>query len=269
MIKKELLTKKFSDLFDYGVKIRGKEYYEQGNIKKIIKVKNQPVYKAIVEGTEDYEIRIEVIKNKEEPDYLDYDCSCPYESACKHVYACLLAIDNKEYEVVNLKPEITPNLLTLSELISLIPAEELKQKIIENYNLTMINHDRFFKEFDKYVPKQSYEYYYNNLYNKTLLDTDIYYEKEIYIENIKIKINNNDFNQSFLILKSIIEVSNELNINISDDYPLLASFYRICYRKGDKELKKEVINYKNELIKKSYYNNVYLEDLIESVNYEK
>lgn len=268
MAKNELLTYKFSDLFNYEVKIRGQEYYEQGNIKKIIKIKNKNVYRAIVEGTEDYEIKIEIVK-KDKEETLIFDCSCPYQPACKHVYACLIAIDNKQYDIVDLKPEIAPNIITLQQLIKNIPAEELKKKILENYKLTMIDDEEFFKEFDKYVPLQSYEYYYNNLYNKTLLETDIYYEKEIYIEKIKTKIKNNDFNQSFMILKSIIEVANELKIDITEDYPLLASFYRICYRRGDNKLKKEITNYKNELIKKDYYDNVYLEDLIESVTYEK
>ena len=127
----EELIKEEMNEFEYQIKSRGKDYYEKGKIKSLIK--NGNMYIAKVNGTEVYDVRIFVDPVNE---YIHCECDCPYEWECKHEYAVMLAILNKEYSEVELKQEISKKKISIEELIKLIPAEDLK-----NYILSPIGKD--------------------------------------------------------------------------------------------------------------------------------
>lgn len=80
-------------LFSYQIIQRGKKYYEENKIKFLEKVEDR--FYAIVEGTEKYLV---IIKYNEEERKMQVYCSCPCEFKCKHMYAVILAIRNKEYK---------------------------------------------------------------------------------------------------------------------------------------------------------------------------
>ena len=80
-------------LFSYQIIQRGKKYYEEDKIKFLEKVEDR--FYAIVEGTEKYLV---IIKYNEEERKMQVYCSCPCEFKCKHMYAVILAIRNKEYK---------------------------------------------------------------------------------------------------------------------------------------------------------------------------
>ena len=73
---------------------RGKDYYENGMVLSVIKSNNKYVAKVAGSTNVSYTVNVEY---DEEDDYYDYDCTCPCEYPCKHIYAVLIAIKNKNY----------------------------------------------------------------------------------------------------------------------------------------------------------------------------
>lgn len=253
--------------FEYQIKSRGKDYYEKGNIKSL--VKHGDSYYAKVNGTRVYDIKIYVDPVN---DYVHCECDCPYEWECKHEYAVLMAILNKDYNEVQLKREINKKKISLEELIKLIPADDLK-----NYILSPIGKDyvcfeteHLEENFAKYIPIQSYEYYYNNLYNALVIDG---YDNGLlseYIKNIKTLLNSKKYIEVFSIIKSIIEASHDTNHldkwdQLIEEFPLLGMHLRIVYRKANNELKNTIDKWTDNLISNEFYNNIYLEDIILSI----
>ena len=250
------------DDFGYQIKERGKYYYEAGHIISLYKLDNK--YYAKVRGTEDYEVTVENSKYG-----IEYNCNCPYNYPCKHEYAVLKAISNKQYNSVKLKEKIDAKHSNMKELLELIPPEEIKEYIINNIqtNLIRIDDESFEEYFRKYIPSQDYEYYYNNLYNSLIINKDV--EKTVlsYLKTVEQYINILNFKEGFKIIKSIIESyidTNQFNYdeNITDYIIKIGLFLRIIYRKCDLILKNEINIWKEKIVNNNYYNNLYLEDLI-------
>lgn len=260
----EDLIKEEMNEFEYQIKSRGKDYYEKGKIKSLIK--NGNMYIAKVNGTEVYDVRIFVDPVNE---YIHCECDCPYEWECKHEYAVMLAILNKEYSEVELKPEISKKKISIEELIKLIPAEDLK-----NYILSPIGKDyvcfeteHLEENFAKYIPIQSYEYYYNNLYNSLIIEGYDNCLLSEYMRNIKSLLNSKKYVEVFSIIKAIIEASNDINHidkwdELIEKFPLIGMNLRITYRKATNELKNTIDKWISKLESEDYYNNIYLEDIV-------
>lgn len=131
----------------------------------------------------------------------------------------------------------------------------------------------FEEYFKKYYPSQSYEYYYNNLYNALVLDNEYENVIDSYMNKIRQYISNFEYEEGFKILKSIISAycdSNKLNFDsyIINQFPILGMLLRIINRKSTKHLKDDIDNYILELKKSNYYNNLYLEDIIVMLNFK-
>ena len=87
-------------LFNYEIIQRGKKYYDD---KKILFLeKTNDCYNSIVEGSQKYLVSI---INKDKTKEIQMTCNCPCDGFCKHIYATLLAIKNKEehrfYKIAN------------------------------------------------------------------------------------------------------------------------------------------------------------------------
>ena len=81
------------DLFQDHILARGEMYYYDGAVLELHKTEHG--YQAIVEGTEDYEVEIEI----EEGEVCEMYCSCPYAedgSHCKHMAAVLYEIEEQD-----------------------------------------------------------------------------------------------------------------------------------------------------------------------------
>lgn len=87
--------------FEYQIKSRGKDYYNNNRIVSIVRDGNEFIAK--VDGSKRYEVKVNY---DEDDEFLYYDCTCPCEYPCKHEYAVLLAIKNKEYSNIKLKANI-------------------------------------------------------------------------------------------------------------------------------------------------------------------
>lgn len=268
--EEEDLLEELDDEFSFQIKERGIDYYKSGNV--ILCLKDNNKYFAKVKGSnnEPYIVNIEITE-----DDILCDCSCPCDFPCKHEYAVLIAISNQEYTNIKLKPEVKEKKENLQNILKDIPAEDLKEYLLSSkgMNYVCFEMNSFEEYFKKYYPSQSYEYYYNNLYNALVLDNE--YEKVIdsYINKIRQYISNLEYEEGFKILKSIIEAyndSNKLNFDsyIINQFPTLGMLFRIINRKSNKHLKDYINSYILELKKNNYYNNLYLEDIIMMINFK-
>lgn len=269
--EEEDLLNEVQDNFSYQIKERGKDYYYSGNIVSCSKNNNK--YYAKVSGTSDkpYIVKVEIKK-----DGVEYDCTCPYDFPCKHEFAVLMAITNKEYLNIELKPELKEKKDTLQNILKKIPAEEIKKYLLSSkgVNYVCFEMKSFEDYFKKYYPNQTYEYYYNNLFNALVVDVNYENMIDTYINKIRQYVSNQEFLESFKILKSIINAYNDTNKLNFDDYiinqfPNLGMLLRIIYRKCDFSLRKDIKNWTLELESKNYYNNLYLEDIVIMMNLEK
>lgn len=254
--------------FQHQIIKRGEDYYKAGNVIQVIKNKN--FFIAKVKGSNYYEVKINIDNDSKT---LSCNCTCPCEFLCKHEYAVLLAIKNKKYIEKELKEEIVKNNISLNELIQNIPATELKDyilKIIFNKNFSdylVLDFNDFEVDFLKYLPSQSYEYYYNNLYNYVMINDEIRFDCKYIIKDL---INSEKYEEAFFVIKTFIEVANDtkhfekIEI-IINKYSDIALFLRMIYRKSDNILKEKIEEWLEKIRKNKYYNSLYLEDMIVSI----
>lgn len=250
--------------FGYQIKDRGKSYYEDGNIIQCCKTDNK--YYAKVRGSNDSFYTVSV---KIDEEGIEYNCSCPCTFPCKHEYAVLIAISNQEYESVELKEEIKEKKNTLQNVLQEIPAEEIKNYLLSPKGLDCVcfEMNSFEEHFRKYYPNQSYEYYYNNLFNALVLNSEYSEMVVTYMNKVKQYISNKEFHESYKIIKSIIEAYNDTNKLNFDDYiidyfPALGMLLRVVFRKSDESLQNEIKTWLLDLESNQYYNSFYLEDII-------
>lgn len=250
---------------------RGKDYYENGMVLSIIKSNNKYVAKVAGSTNESYTVNVEY---DEEDDYYDYDCTCPCEYPCKHIYAVLIAIKNKNYIKTTLKKEIDKTEIDMHTLISKIPAKELKDYLLSaKYKDSVAFEMGAFNDyFKKYLPLVQYEYYYNNIYNSLIMNDDYAFKKIITesINDIKENIRASLFSESYKIVKAIIEAYHDSKIlneekTIIDLMPSLAMYLRVTYRKSSDNIKENIDKWIKHLEDNNYYDNFYLEDMILSI----
>lgn len=250
------------DDFEYQIRSRGKKYYDDGNIVSIVRSGNRFISK--VDGSDRY--NVDIFFDEDDYFYIDYKCSCPYDFPCKHEYAVLLAIKNNEYKEIDLKPYISKKDLRISELVELIPSDDLKEYILsdEGRKSVYFDNEKFKKYFSKYLPKQSYEYYYNNLYNSLILDDN---KKIDYISIGRRLINDCEYLEAFYVMKSLIEAANDANVldkweELIDSIPSIEMLLRIIYRKSEDSVKSNIDEWIIKLKDNNYYDSLYLEDLV-------
>ena len=243
---------------------RGKDYYENGMVLSVIKSNNKYVAKVAGSTNESYTVNVEY---DEEDDYYDYDCTCPCEYPCKHIYAVLIAIKNKNYIKTTLKKEINKTEIDMHTLISKIPAKELKDYLLnaKYKDIVAFEMGAFNDYFKKYLPLVQYEYYYNNIYNSLIMNDDYAFKKIITesINDIKENIRASLFSESYKIIKAIIEAYHDSKIlneekTIIDLMPSLAMYLRVTYRKCNDNIKENIDKWIKHLEDNNYYDNFYL-----------
>lgn len=264
---KNLLGEKYEDLFEPQIIYRGKEYYRNNLVKRCLKTPEG--YLAKVIGSKDYNVKIKIMD-----DDIEMFCDCPYGSNCKHEYATLMAIDNQKYKELNLLPKLVGSKYNFAEFVKLIPENDLKTFIIDK-----VENEEDFEEleeelkekFFKYLPKETPEYFYNEIFNLCLIEDDLpTYIINEYIDNIKKQIDCKEYDYAFSIYSSLICALCDSKIEISstkliDLYSKIGIFARISYRKGSDELKNYINNWISQFAEKNYYDDVYLEDLLLSI----
>lgn len=114
----------WKDLFQEHILARGEAYYFDGAVLELHKTEHG--YHAVVEGTEDYEVDIEMKGGR----VCEMYCSCPYAedgNNCKHMAAVLFEIEEQNEEDI-LTEETCPDdqEQEVEEIIERIPEEELR-----------------------------------------------------------------------------------------------------------------------------------------------
>lgn len=256
------------DEFNESVAERGEELYENGHVLSCAKSgDDEYIAKVLGSNGDVYDVNV-----TNTGDGIEYFCDCPYEGSCKHAYAVLEAISNKEYDVVELKEDICYQCTDLKKTLELIPAEELKNYLLSVDGLANVDFDMdsFEEHFRKYIPKQSFEYYYNNLYNALVLNDCYECMVDDYISEVKRYIADSEFAEAFKIVKSIVEAYNDSGkLNNDEGFielcPELGMYLRVVARKADEKLKESISIWFLKLKMCLYYDNYYLEDIVLSV----
>ena len=264
--EKELLND-YKDDFAFEIRKRGSDYYYSNHVISVFKCKNKYIAKVSGSNINPYKV---VIETDDEEIY--YSCSCPCEFPCKHEYAVLMAINNKDYQEIELMEDIEEQDIDFKTIIEKIPANEIKDYLLSDIGMDKVIFEMaaFKNYFRKYYPFQKYEYYYNKLYNAMVLDDDYFTLIKEFLKDIKEYINSNSFVTVLNIIEAIINAyhdSNKLNYdeNFTDILPMIGMFLRVTYRKANKKIKNKVSNWILELEKDNFYNNYYLEDIMLSV----
>lgn len=250
-----------NEFFSKTIITRGEEYYNEGKVLSCFKDGNK--YYANVDGSsyKPYQVTIEIDK-KGEP---FFECDCPYENNCKHIYATLVAIDKKEYKEIKLKAKETYE-FDEKEILKKISPEELKEALL-NSKSKLVNKAFLEKYFYDYMPKQGYDFYYNRLYNDLILERYPEYDRHDNMWDVEEKVDKKDYEEAYNIIKAVLDAYSDTNklSDISDYYQKIAMYLRIIHRRGDNKLIKDVDKYLDELKKKKYFDNVYLEDALETI----
>ena len=256
------LLQKYGKYFSDIIKDRGRDYYQSNNVIICQKINNK--YTAKIKGSNhDYhKVTIEFID-----DDIDMTCSCPCDFKCKHEYATLIRMKNHDYQTVRLKPKISRKKEPLNKTLEKIPAEELKEYLCQNIsNLIDFDKTKFEKKFSKYMPCQSYNYYYNNLYNAIVLNEDYGKLANQYKTDIICNVVSHKYRNVFTIIKAIVNALHHTkNLDSFDSFKFLESIRVFLYsltNNNDKSLIKDVKSWYLYLKKNRYFGSFVLESFI-------
>lgn len=125
------MIKGWKELFRSHILECGLNYYEDGAVVSLEQTKSG--YYAIVEGTEDYQVEIEI-----QDDWVqDMNCDCPYAedgNYCKHMAAVLYELEEGKSEsdhAPEWQVKLQKNRQELETVVNKIPEKEVKRLLIE------------------------------------------------------------------------------------------------------------------------------------------
>ena len=158
----------FEQVIDEKILQRGLTYFKKGHVQELEEV-SPNTYEAIVEGTEDYTVRLTVENNV----VTEYSCDCPYDLGpiCKHVAAVIFSLQEEELGLTKktAKPKKSAGAGTkksksvatqidelmdkasVDELKELIRTEAVKNAVFRNHVLASLEH------YDENVSKELYQ----------------------------------------------------------------------------------------------------------------
>lgn len=118
--------KNFEEYLDAKILKRGKNYYHDDAVLSIEKVADNE-YTADVEGSEIYEVTVEMNKDGE---IYDISCDCPYDMGeyCKHEAAVLYALRDKNSRIIQSSVKQS----NLPQLLSKCSSDQLVEIILEH-----------------------------------------------------------------------------------------------------------------------------------------
>jgi len=158
----------FEQVIDEKILQRGLTYFKKGCVHELDKI-SPNTYEAVVEGTEDYTVRLTVENNV----VTDYSCDCPYDfgPVCKHVAAVFFSLQEEELGLTkktekpkkaaksgtkkskSVATQINELMAKASndELKELIRMEAAKNAVFRNHVLASLEH------YDENVSKELYK----------------------------------------------------------------------------------------------------------------
>jgi uncharacterized Zn finger protein len=157
----------FEQYIDETILKRGLQYFKKGHVHEPEEI-SPGVYEAIVEGTEDYTVRL-TIKNGIITEHV---CDCPYDfgPVCKHVAAVIFYLVQDELELNNKTKRVKTNQTSkpakrktvdeqVDELLEKVTHDELKQFVREQASQNASFRNLFLSSFVQHNSNESKELY--------------------------------------------------------------------------------------------------------------
>ena len=243
--------KKWKNLFNKRILERGEDYYEEGLVSDVKKTSSG--YRALVEGSDMYEVEIEMT----EGEIYDMSCDCPFAdggSYCKHMAAVLYYLDaeggEEEREITELSQieRIALQNKELEEVIAKIPEEELRRFVrriagedSEIRNLLMTSYSpkidaqqlkRLHQEVDDIVYRYSGRHRFIDYRNAWNFTSDL--EAFLY-EKVQVLIDRNCYMQAFDLTNYVFKIIGNVDMDDSDGGSTQVA--NVCYEMWKQVLK--------------------------------
>lgn len=211
----------FEQLIDETILKRGLAYFKGGSITDFSEISNGE-YEAIVSGTEDYTVQLEVENNA----IIEHNCDCPYDmgAVCKHVVAVIFHLQQDELELNESSPNSPEKKKKtksvnqqVKELLKAISHNELMEFVEENCKKDKKFRNYFLASFGNLNQNQSKEFYQKQIHS--ILQTaagrdgwigwsDMKYvvkATEPFLENAEKYLQKKNFENVFFISTALLE----------------------------------------------------------------
>jgi len=256
----------FEQLIDERILKRGLSYFKGGAITDFSEISSGE-YEAIVSGTEEYTVQLEITNNT----ITEHNCDCPYDMGpvCKHVVAVIFHLQQDELELnqpniskprkkkaksVSQQVKELLNTISHKELIEFVQENSKKDKKFRNYLLASFGH---------LSQNQSKEFYQKQIHSilqsaagrdgwigwsdmKYVVNTT-----EPFLANAEKYLANNNFENVFFISTALLEEMTEAFQYGDDSNGDLGYFVesamellsKLAHEKLPKALKEEMFEY--------------------------
>lgn len=214
----------FEQHIDEKILKRGLSYYKGGAISDFLEISNGE-YEAIVSGTEEYIVKLEINKNI----ITEHNCDCPYDigPVCKHVVAVIFYLQQDELELNQPNSTISKKKKTKSvsqeikELLKEISHKELIRFVQENSKKDKKFRNYFLASFGHLSQNQSKEFYKKQIHSilQTAVGRDgwigwsdmkyVVNTTEPFLEIAEKYLTNNNFEKVFFISTALLEEMTE------------------------------------------------------------
>jgi len=159
----------FEQLIDESILKRGLAYFKGGAITDFSEISNGE-YEAIVSGTEDYTVQLEVKNNV----IIEHNCDCPYDmgAVCKHLAAVIFHLQQDKLELNQFSPNSPQKKKKtksvnqqVKELLKTISHNELMEFVEENCKKDKKFRNYFLASFGHLSQNQSKEFYQKQIHS--------------------------------------------------------------------------------------------------------
>jgi len=216
--------KEFEQLIDEIILKRGLSYFKGGAITDFSEISNGK-YEAIVSGTEDYNVQIEIRNNT----IVEHNCDCPFDMGpvCKHVVAVIFRLQQDELELnksnftIPKKQKSKSVSRQVNELLDTISHKELMEFVHENSKRDKKFRNSFLASFSHLSQNQSKEFYQKQIHSILQIAagrdgwigwSDMKYvvnTTEQFLENAEKYLTNKNFDNVFFISTALLEEMTE------------------------------------------------------------
>ncbi len=260
---------------------RGNNYYSNNQVFSLNEIE-PGVWSAVVAGTEDYNVTIEIDNN--EVEY--WECDCPFEGeVCKHVAAVLYAITGNEFQVKKTAKDKKAKKKKVNDIDTIFEKtskEELQEFIISQFSQNRNLRNSFTSHFAEYIEGNSESKY------KSLIRNIIHAAEDGYgfvdyrsarqvtqnliglLNKAKMLLEKKNRLESLVVVKSVIEEVPLLARHMDDsdggirdilDYAF--ELFSLIIEKAPPELKDKLFQYCiDEYPKQKYHDNGFEEGFL-------